>query len=219
MSEVIVLTGVYGVGKSEFASQLALTKAPCVLADFDVINPYFRPREQTAWFEERGVKIIGSQIKNHTNQDFPALSGDLPAYINQGKTVLVDCAGSENGLKPLASFMDALRNAKVYIVLNLNRPESNFESVNEMIHLFETRSHLKISGLVHNTHLLDETTSEMIIDAQKRCEELSKLIQIPIIYTMVSKELYNECRDSIHNECIVFERLILRESWMKGETL
>ena len=58
MSEVIVLTGAYGVGKSEFASQLALTKAPCVLADFDVINPYFRPREQTTWFESKGVKII-----------------------------------------------------------------------------------------------------------------------------------------------------------------
>ena len=50
MSEVIVLTGAYGVGKSEFACQLALLKAPCVLADFDVINPYFRPREQTSWF-------------------------------------------------------------------------------------------------------------------------------------------------------------------------
>ncbi len=219
MSEVIILTGAYGVGKSEFASQLALLKAPCVLADFDVINPYFRPREQTSWFESKGVKIIGSQIKNHINQDFPALSGDLPSYINQGNTVLVDCAGSENGLKPLASFMDALKTAKVYIVLNLNRPESNFESVDEMIQLFEKRSHLKISGLVHNTHLLDETNSGMIIHAQKKCEELSKMINIPIIYTMIRKDLYNECRDSIHNECVIFDRLILRESWMRGDTL
>jgi hypothetical protein len=219
MSDVLVLTGAYGVGKSEFASQLALLKAPCVLADFDVINPYFRPREQTSWFESQGVKIIGSQIKNHINQDFPALSGDLPSYINQGKTVLIDCAGSENGLKPLASFMDALINAKVYLVLNLNRPESNIDFVYAMIQLFEKRSHLKITGLVHNTHLLDETTAEMIIKAQKQCEELSKEIHIPIVYTMLSKELYNECKDSIHNECIVFNRLILRESWMKGDTL
>ncbi len=219
MSEVIVLTGAYGVGKSEFASQLALLKAPCVLADFDVINPYFRPREQTTWFESKGVKIIGSQIKNHINQDFPALSGDLPSYINQGKTVLVDCAGSENGLKPLASFMESLKDAKVYLVVNLNRPESNFESVYKMIELFESRSHLKISGLVHNTHLLDETNAEMIIDAQTKCESLSKSINIPIIYTMIAKELYNECKDSIHNECVVFDRLILRETWMKGETL
>jgi hypothetical protein len=219
MSEVLVLTGAYGVGKSEFASQLALLKAPCVLADFDVINPYFRPREQTSWFESKGVKIIGSQIKNHINQDFPALSGDLPSYINQGKTVLIDCAGSENGLKPLASFMDALVNAKVYLVLNLNRPESNIDFVYAMIQLFEKRSKLKITGLVHNTHLLDETTSDMIVKAQKQCEELSSKINIPIVYTMLRKELYNDCKDSIHNECIVFDRLILRESWMKGDTL
>lgn len=219
MSEVIILTGAYGVGKSEFASQLAILKAPCVLADFDVINPYFRPREQTSWFESKGVKIIGSQIKNHINQDFPALSGDLPSYIHQGKTVLVDCAGSENGLKPLASFMDSFIDAKVYLVVNLNRPESNIESVNAMIHLFETRSHLKISGLVHNTHLLDETSVEMIIDAQIKCEKLSNKIHLPIVYTMIAKELYNDCKDSIHNECVVFDRLILRETWMKGNTL
>lgn len=219
MSEVIVLTGAYGVGKSEFASQLALTKAPCVLADFDVINPYFRPREQTTWFESKGVKIIGSQIKNHINQDFPALSGDLPSYINQGKTVIIDCAGSENGLKPLASFMDALVHAKVYIVINFNRIESRLEYISELIDLFEKRSHLKIAGLVHNTHMLDETTSEMILSAQFRCEDLSKQLNLPIIYTMIRKDFYQECKEMIHNECIVYDTLILREVWMKGDTL
>ena len=219
MSEVIVLTGAYGVGKSEFASQLALTKAPCVLADFDVINPYFRPREQTTWFESKGVKIIGSQIKNHINQDFPALSGDLPSYINQGKTVIIDCAGSENGLKPLASFMDALVHAKIYIVINFNRIESRLEYISELIDLFEKRSHLKIAGLVHNTHMLDETTVEMVLSAQLRCEDLSKQLNLPIIYTMIRKDFYQECKQMIHNECVVYDKLILREDWMKGETL
>ncbi|MHB8096154.1 MAG: hypothetical protein ACYDEI_00665 [Erysipelotrichaceae bacterium] len=219
MSEVIVLTGAYGVGKSEFASQLALIKAPCVLADFDVINPYFRPREQTSWFESQGVKIIGSQIKNHINQDFPALSGDLPSYINQGKTVIIDCAGSENGLKPLASFMDALVHAKVYIVINFNRIESRLEYISELIDLFEKRSHLKIAGLVHNTHMLDETTVEMIISAQLRCEDLSKQLNLPIIYTMIRNDFYQECKEMIHNECVVYDKLILREVWMKGDTL
>ena len=219
MSEVIVLTGAYGVGKSEFASQLALTKAPCVLADFDVINPYFRPREQTSWFESKGVKIIGSQIKNHINQDFPALSGDLPSYINQGKTVIIDCAGSENGLKPLASFMDVLTHAKVYIVINFNRIESRIEYISELIELFENRSHLKIAGLVHNTHLLDETTVEMVKDAQVKCEALSIKLNLPIVYTMIHKNFYQECKEMIHNECIVYDKLILREVWMKGDTL
>jgi hypothetical protein len=75
MTEVLIISGAYGVGKSEFACQWALRNTPCVLADIDVINPYFRPRELTSWFEEKGIKIIGSSIKHHTNQDFPALSG------------------------------------------------------------------------------------------------------------------------------------------------
>lgn len=219
MSELIVLTGAYGVGKSEFACQLALTKAPCILADFDVINPYFRPREQTSWFESKGVKIIGSQIKNHINQDFPALSGDLPSYIRKNNTVIIDCAGSENGLKPLASFMDVLDNAKVYIVVNLNRIESRIESLSELIDLFENRSHLKIAGLVHNTHLLDETTADMIVDAQAQCEALSAQLKLPIIYTMLKREFYEVCKHKIHNECIIYDHLIMREDWMKGDTL
>ena len=117
------------------------------------------------------------------------------------------------------TFIDVLNHAKVYIVVNLNRIESRFESISELIDLFENRSHLKISGLVHNTHLLDETTSNMIIDAQKKCEYLSQQLNLPIVYTMISKEFYQDCKEMIHNECVVYDKLILREYWMKGETL
>ena len=218
MSDVLIITGAYGVGKSEFASQLALLKAPCALADLDVINPYFRPREQAEWLARQGVSVIGSILKNHINQDFPAMSGNLRGAITQNIPLIIDCAGSENGLKPLASFEDVLQNAKVWLVVNAKRPESFFDQIIPMIELFESRSHMRISGLVHNTHLLDQTDPQDILKAQCELETLSEKIHIPIVYTMINKS-FRTITGAIHNPVVLFDHLILRSDWMKGETL
>jgi len=217
MSEVLIITGAYGVGKSEFASQLALLKAPCALADLDVINPYFRPREQALWLKSKGVDVIGSILPNHINQDFPAMSGNLRGAISQNIPLIIDCAGSENGLKPLASFEDVLQNAQVWLVVNANRPESFFDQIKPMIELFESRSHLRISGFVHNTHLLDQTDPSMILKAQAELEIISKALNVPIVYTMINEKYKSSL--PIHNPLVCFDHLILRSDWMKGETL
>lgn len=218
MSEVLIITGAYGVGKSEFASQLALLKAPCALADLDVINPYFRPREQAQWLFSKGVDVIGSILKNHINQDFPALSGNLRGAISKNIPLIIDCAGSENGLKPLASFEDVLQRAQVWLVVNANRPESFFDQIEPMIELFETRSHMRISGLVHNTHLLDQTDPQDILKAQIDLEKISLDLKIPIVYTMIHSK-FRSLKSAIHNPVVVFDHLILRSDWMKGDTL
>jgi len=217
MSEILIITGAYGVGKSEFASQLALLKAPCALADLDVINPYFRPREQALWLKSKGVEVLGSILPNHINQDFPALSGNLRGAITQNIPLIIDCAGSENGLKPLASFEDVLQNAQVWLVVNAFRPESFFDQIKPMIDLFENRSHLRISGFVHNTHLLDQTDPTMIMKAQQELEVISKALNVPIVYTMINAKYKSQL--PIHNPLVSFDHLILRSDWMKGETL
>ncbi|TFG82886.1 MAG: hypothetical protein E4G74_02040, partial [Erysipelotrichales bacterium] len=79
MKNSVICTGPYGVGKSEFSIQYALTQAPCYLADLDVLNPYFRPREIHGFLSEHGVTIIGNSTHNMTNLDLPGLSGDVGA--------------------------------------------------------------------------------------------------------------------------------------------
>lgn len=214
----IVITGAYGVGKSEFATQWALRHAPCVLADFDIINPYFRPREETDWLATQGVTIVGSMIKHHVNQDLPAFSGDIRGVIAKGLPLIIDCAGSENGLKPLATFMDVLEGSEVWLVVNANRTESFFDQIEPMIHLFESRSALTITGLVHNTHLLDLTDPPMVLNAQAQLEREAKRLGLPIVMTMVDAHLGLH-PEQFANPVLSFDRLILRSDWMKGNTL
>lgn len=219
MSEIIVLTGAYGVGKSEFAVQLALMKKPCVIADIDVLNPYFRPREISEWLKTQDIQVTGSHLSLSVNLDVPALSTAFSGTITQGKTLIIDCAGSENGLKPLMGFIELLKDAEVWLVVNANRPESMLEQIQALIGLFETRSGLKVTGLVHNTHLLDETSAEMILGAQRDLEILAKQLDLPIRYTMMPKHLETQLKPWIHNPILGFETLRLRSGWMKGNTL
>ncbi|MDP3306482.1 MAG: hypothetical protein Q8S15_10430 [Erysipelotrichaceae bacterium] len=219
MSEKIIITGAYGVGKSEFASQLALTMAPCYLADLDVINPYFRPREQADWLLSQGVEVVGSLLKNHINQDFPALSGAISGIISQKSRIILDMAGSENGLRPLATFFEDLKDAQVWLVVNLSRPESMLDKIEDMVHLFEERSKLRISGFVHNTHMLEYTTAELVVESQKKLKLLSQQLQIPIVYTMINESIVKQCENEIENPILTFKHLILRAEWMRGASL
>ncbi len=218
MAKIIIVSGAYGVGKSEFATQLALTYAPCYLADIDILNPYFRPREQAEWLKSQDVHVIGSHLKSHINQDFPALSGDLSGAITSGKPVLIDCAGSENGLKPLATFRESLVHAEVWLVVNLMRQESQISDLNKMIQIFEAMLQLKVSGLVHNTHLLDETTLDLILEAQDQLEQYAQTIGVPIVMTMISSAFESSLKSVIKNPLLCINQLIHRTTWMQKGT-
>ena len=217
MSEVLIISGAYGVGKSEFACQWALRNAPCVLADIDVINPYFRPRELTSWFEEKGIKIIGSSIKHHTNQDFPALSGDLGPALHGHLPLIIDCAGSAHGLRPLAGFKEDLKTTKLYLVVNKYRSDAWGDAVLETMDTFSRFLGIPLAGIINNSHLLDETTEELLLEAHQECLALCEQWQVPLIATVLTKR-FAYLQEKI-SKAMVYEELLLRQTWMIKETL
>lgn len=218
MSELIIVSGAYGVGKSEFATQYALQHAPCAIADVDLINPYFRPREQAQWLAQHGVDIVGVQRVNHVNQDFPGLSGNLAQALHHQQRLIIDCAGSELGLRPLQSFASLLSTAQLWLVVNLHRPDSSIDALQAMRTRFEAILGLNVEGLVHNTHLLDETTLDDVRVAQARIEAYAQEAQLPIRFTMLQKRFVDALKNDIHTPILTIDRLILRQAWMQGGT-
>ena len=61
---VSILTGHDGTGKTEVSVNLALALAAegeqVMLADLDIVNPYFRSRERRPLLEKAGVRVISS---------------------------------------------------------------------------------------------------------------------------------------------------------------
>jgi hypothetical protein len=104
----IIITGAYGVGKSEFATQWALKTRPVRLGGLRHHQPVLPASGRN--------RLVGDARRDHCGIDaqashqsgFPAFSGDISGVIAKGLPLIIDCAGSENGLKPLATFMDVL---------------------------------------------------------------------------------------------------------------
>lgn len=126
---VSIITGHYGTGKTEFAVNLSLQLAALggkvMLADLDIVNPYFRSRERKALLQEAGIRLISSS-QACSDADVPALPAELLTILeNRDVTGVLDIGGDPVGARVLARFNAkiTLEDYQLIYVLNANRPE------------------------------------------------------------------------------------------------
>ena len=96
-----IITGHYGTGKTEFAVNLALQLSALgkqvMLADLDIVNPYFRSRERRAVLEGAGIRLVASS-QACTDADVPALPAELLTILeNREVTGVLDIGGDPVG--------------------------------------------------------------------------------------------------------------------------
>ena len=178
---ITIVTGHYGTGKTEFAVNLALKLAredgPVMLADLDIVNPYFRSRERRPELEAAGVRVISSS-QACSDADVPALPAELLAILeNRDVRGVLDIGGDPVGARVLARFQPKLiqEDCQLLYVLNANRPEvRTAESAIAYLRGIEQTCGLTCSGLVNNTHLCGETTPEEIRAAVDAVREIAR---------------------------------------------
>ena len=105
---ISIITGHYGTGKTELAVNLALALAGegcrVMLADLDIVNPYFRSRERRPLLESAGVQVISSS-QACSDADVPALPAELLAILeNRDVRGILDIGGDPVGARVLARF-------------------------------------------------------------------------------------------------------------------
>ncbi len=216
---VTIITGYYGSGKTEFCVNFATylqekLNRDIYLADLDVINPYFRSREKVDYLREHNVYIIGNNLQNSTGQDIPAISGEMIRTLLSGDELIIDLAGSVNGLKALSLFKQHMESYELYCVLNVYRSETDSkEKMLKYLKDTELVSGLKVSGIVHNSHLVHDTTACDVLEAQELVTQVSKESALPIKYTLVKQSIYEQIKSNINSEVITFDKLKMREAW------
>lgn len=88
-NKVLILTGNTGSGKTEFSIQyslfLAKQKEKINLVDLDVINVYYRSRENREMLEKLGIKIWGSSNFDYNGIDLPAISYGFESLLTEKK--------------------------------------------------------------------------------------------------------------------------------------
>ena len=199
---VSIITGHYGTGKTEFSVNLALAMAHegrrVMMADLDIVNPYFRSRERRQILEEAGVQLISSS-QSCSNADLPALPAELLSILeNRELTGVLDIGGDPVGARVLARFQPKIiqEDYQLIYVLNANRPEvRTTESALGYLRSIEATTGLTCTGIVNNTHLCGETTEEEIRSGAALAAEVSAKTAIPVLCHVAVEHLAERLTD------------------------
>ena len=176
----IVVVGHYGSGKTEFSVSLAMMLASenagkTALIDLDIINPYFRSREQRYMLEGAGICVYGSTYDTEITAEIPALGASVRAPLEDPDCrVIVDVGGNDAGALVLKQFTKYfISDTAVVAVINAKRPGTDTAlGAVEHIAAIESATGLTVTGIVNNTHLLDETTADTISKGYDLCMQV-----------------------------------------------
>lgn len=218
-----LIVGHYGSGKTEFALNYALDKAlegkRVLLADLDIVNPFFRSRNKADYMEKRGVDVIGSSLAGGTWADIPALSPQIFALFGGTyEECLADVGGDPAGARVLGRFHEKLDGCQydMWMVVNANRPETRTaDRVIRLMGEIESVSRLKVNGLISNTHLGGETAWEDVLAGNRLCREVGGLTGLPIRFTCISEMLEGPYPEGLEGRTVTVKRL-LRDIWSQG---
>ncbi len=211
LKRVTLFAGHYGSGKTNVAVNYALMLKnkglDVAIADLDIVNPYFRTKDSQKELEENGIKLISS-VYAGSNVDLPALPAEIYSLVDiHDRYAIFDIGGDDRGATALGRYADALKEENDYellLVLNKFRPLSKTpELAIEVMHEIETTANMKFTGIVNDSNLGTETTAENVLGSVAFADKVSEMAGIPVRFTTVTKNIYDEVKDKIENLMVI----------------
>jgi len=98
-----------------------------------------------------------------------------------------------------------------FLVLNFRRPGTpDPQKALTVIREIEAVGRLPVSGLISNTHLMDETTPAVVIDGYRQALKTARLADVPLFAVTVGEGLIAEI-DETEFECpvVAMRRIVL----------
>ena len=212
---ITLLCGHYGSGKTNIAVNMAydLKKnyEKVVIADLDIVNPYFRSNDARSLLEANGITVIAPDYAG-TNVDIPALPPDIMRIFNvDDAAIVIDVGGDDDGAIALGRYKRFFDSADVDVslVINTRRPLSGtVEEIIEMKENIELSSRLRVTDLIADTNISDETTKEIIEEGAEIVKEVSERLNIPIKYVVSACDA--DFSDDVKNKLFKIERKLLK---------
>lgn len=204
---ITLFAGHYGSGKTNIAVNYALhlksLGKDVVIADLDIVNPYFRTRDSLEDFEKAGIRLISSEFAS-TNVDLPALPQEVYSILdNPTKYAIMDIGGDDRGAYALGRYADSIKaenNYEMIFVFNKYRPLTpTAEDAVEIMGEIENACHMKFTAIANNSNLGAMTTAGDVLASCEETERLSQLTGLPVVMTAVTDNLVNNLNGKIDN--------------------
>jgi len=219
-----VIVGHYGSGKTEFSVNYVLKLAEqgkkTALVDLDIANPYFRSRERRQLLEGKGIQVFSNAFGYDITADLPAITARIKAPLeDESFQTVVDAGGNDSGARILNQFGKYLSgpDCDLLCVINANRPETDsVAGALNHIRRIEAETNLRMTGLVNNTHMLKETSTEDILKGYELCQELSQKLAVPVRYHCCLEEIWKNIGINLRELCegsLFLMKSYMRDSW------
>jgi hypothetical protein len=210
-----IFTGHFGSGKTEvavnYALQLSKIFTNTAIVDFDIVNPYFRTADVREELEQNGLRVITPPYAN-TNVDVPALPAEINSLFDRKEyRAVFDVGGDDIGAKAISRYREEILGDdwEIFFVINTKRPMTDTPGkIEAIIHEVEDSSRLKITSLVNNTNLLENTMLEDIIEGHNLIERVSKKLDIPIAFVSGFDNVISKLKDKTDMELLFMKKLI-----------
>ncbi len=211
-----IFCGHYGSGKSEISVNAAVSikgeEQDVLLADMDIVNPFFRSVDAKNALEARGIKVVAPLFAN-TNVDVPALVPEISVALKgKSRHVILDVGGDEDGARVLGRYHLDIPNEEydMFFVFNRARPMTrDLKSTLKYIREIEAASRLKVTQLIHNTHYLEETTLEDVLYGVELAREIGRELNVPLAATCVMEGLAGQLTEQLDHPIYVLNKNIL----------
>ncbi len=194
--KIYVFVGHFGSGKTETAVNFALKlrdfEKKINIVDMDIVNPFFRTVDFRPDLEDSGINVIASRYAG-TNIESPALPREILTALNEdGSRTILDVGGDDIGARVLAGYREHILGFpnRIYCVVNIRRPETNTpEKIIKVISQIEESSGIRVTALVNNTNLADETQVEDVVEGQQMLNKVSIQKGIPIAFICADEKI------------------------------
>jgi hypothetical protein len=194
-SRITIFIGEFGSGKTELAVNYSISLArqglKTAVVDIDLVKPYFRTRESQAVLEQQGVIVVAPE-HHLANSDLPIMPPNLSRVLYDDSCKVVMDVGGGDSAVVLGQINQQLveKGYDAELVINTLRPFTNTaEGIVSMLRRIEKISRLKITSLICNTNLSQETTKEHILSGLRIVEEASAIVGLPIKMVVIPEWL------------------------------
>ena len=204
-SRITLFVGHYGSGKTNlavnYATHLHRQGKAVVLADMDIVNPYFRSKDSEAELAALGIKTLSSPYAN-TNLDAPAMPASFYGiFEHRDAYAVLDVGGDDRGAVALGRYVPMIREEHDYemiFVANAHRaltptPEDALEVLREI----EIACKLPVTAIANNSHLGDFTDADTVLASQDYVQKLCELSGLPLIMTAYEQRLDDALSDKV----------------------
>ncbi len=142
-----------------------------------------------------------------------APSGRPAASPADRRLLIIDAGGDDVGATALGRFSRAIAQGPHAMLHVVNRSRNLTPGPAEALAVMrevEAASHLKVTAIVNNTHLADQTTLEVLERGVAFARKVSEAANVPLAFTAVESSL----EGAAHNLGVVYPvRILVRKPW------